>query len=414
VLGAVRAGAFPPPRRLDPTIDRALEAVCLKAMALEPEGRYATPRELAEDVEQWMADEPVSAWREPWWRRVRRRARRHRTTVAAMSAVLLLAISLGAAGWRWVDRQRIGRVMEWTTRVGAALEGASRLRGRAQAAAGDLAPWVEAESAVRRAHALLEPNLDPALRREVETLLAEVAAERRRAEAAVQAAAADRRLLERLADIRSAQVDDRDGSATDAAYAEAFRAVGIDLAARPPAAVPHCSVVRGAQGVAGDECTPMEPARAQRPRASGALPLVPAETVAGAQIRDRPADVALALAAVLDDWAAVRRDKRKDAEAARRLSAAARLADPDPWRCDLRDALDLPEPKARLAALRAGEGRAVRGTRADQPRPPGPGPRRCRGHRAGAGRALRGPALSSRRRLDQLRSGPGAGEDGPA
>ena len=66
VLDDVRAGAFPPPRRLDPTVDRALEAVCLKAMALKPEDRYATPRELAEDVERWMADESVSAWREPW------------------------------------------------------------------------------------------------------------------------------------------------------------------------------------------------------------------------------------------------------------------------------------------------------------------------------------------------------------
>jgi tetratricopeptide (TPR) repeat protein len=61
----------------------------------------------------------------------------------------------------------------------------------------------------------------------------------------------------------------------------------------------------------------------------------------------------LALAAALDDWAAVRRDKRKDADAARRLSAAARLADPDPWRRDLRDTLDHPEQEARLAALRA-------------------------------------------------------------
>jgi hypothetical protein len=212
---------------------------------------------------------------------VRRRAKRHRTTAIATAAVLLLAISLGAAGWRWVERQRIGRVMEWTTRVRAALQGASRLRDRAQAAAGDLAPGVEAESAAQRAHALLEPNIDPALRREVEMLLTEVAAERRRAEAAVRAAAADRRLLERLVDIRSAQVDDRDGSAIDAAYAEAFRAVGIDLAALPPAAVPHDSVVRGGQGVAGDEGTPREPAQVQRPRASAAPPLVPAETAGG-------------------------------------------------------------------------------------------------------------------------------------
>ena len=31
----------------------------MKAMALRPEDRYATPKALADDVERWMADEPV-------------------------------------------------------------------------------------------------------------------------------------------------------------------------------------------------------------------------------------------------------------------------------------------------------------------------------------------------------------------
>ena len=33
-------------------------------MAAEPGDRYATPRALADDVERWLADEPVSAFRE--------------------------------------------------------------------------------------------------------------------------------------------------------------------------------------------------------------------------------------------------------------------------------------------------------------------------------------------------------------
>ena len=44
---------------------RALEAICLKAMATRPEDRYATALELAADVKRWLADEPVTAWREP-------------------------------------------------------------------------------------------------------------------------------------------------------------------------------------------------------------------------------------------------------------------------------------------------------------------------------------------------------------
>jgi serine/threonine-protein kinase len=92
VLRAVQKGDFPPPRRLDPAIDPALEAVCLKAMALRAEDRYPAPRALAEDIEHWMADEPVSAWREPWARRARRWERRHRTAVMAATSGLLVAL----------------------------------------------------------------------------------------------------------------------------------------------------------------------------------------------------------------------------------------------------------------------------------------------------------------------------------
>jgi serine/threonine-protein kinase len=93
VLRAVQKGDFPPPRRLDPALDPALEAVCLKAMAPRAEDRYPAPRALAEDIEHWMADEPVAAWREPWRRRARRWERRHRTAVMAAASGLLVALA---------------------------------------------------------------------------------------------------------------------------------------------------------------------------------------------------------------------------------------------------------------------------------------------------------------------------------
>ena len=58
----------------------------------KPEDRYASPRALADDIERWMADEPVSARREPLLDRTRRWARRHRTLVTTAAAVLLLGI----------------------------------------------------------------------------------------------------------------------------------------------------------------------------------------------------------------------------------------------------------------------------------------------------------------------------------
>ena len=47
---AVERGDFQPPRSRDPSIDRALDGVCKKAMALNPVDRYATPKALAEDA----------------------------------------------------------------------------------------------------------------------------------------------------------------------------------------------------------------------------------------------------------------------------------------------------------------------------------------------------------------------------
>jgi serine/threonine-protein kinase len=93
LLRKAQRGEFPSPRRIDPSIDKALEAVCLKAMALKPEERYATPRLLAEDIERWTADEQVTAWREPISRRLLRWLTRHRTGMAAAGAALLVALA---------------------------------------------------------------------------------------------------------------------------------------------------------------------------------------------------------------------------------------------------------------------------------------------------------------------------------
>ena len=98
VLDRVRRGDFPPPRQVDRTIDVALEAVCLKAMVPRPEGRYGTPRALAEDLERWLADEPVSARRDPLPTRLARWARRHRTPVAGAAALLMTAVVGLSAG----------------------------------------------------------------------------------------------------------------------------------------------------------------------------------------------------------------------------------------------------------------------------------------------------------------------------
>jgi WD40 repeat protein len=52
-----------PPRRLDRSIPRDLETIVLKAMAKRPEDRYATARELADDLRRFLNQEPIRARR---------------------------------------------------------------------------------------------------------------------------------------------------------------------------------------------------------------------------------------------------------------------------------------------------------------------------------------------------------------
>ncbi len=91
LLKNVQAGLIIAPRQRKPDTDPALAAICLKAMALLPADRYDSPRALADDIEHWLADEPVSAQAEPLTVRTRRWTRKHRTLVASVAAVVLVA-----------------------------------------------------------------------------------------------------------------------------------------------------------------------------------------------------------------------------------------------------------------------------------------------------------------------------------
>ncbi len=106
VLDKVQRGEFPPPRQLNRAAPAALQAVCLKAMALRPEDRYAGPLALAADLDRWLADEPVAAYREPVRERLRRWARRHRAAVTAGVALLLTAVAALALGVVLLSREQ--------------------------------------------------------------------------------------------------------------------------------------------------------------------------------------------------------------------------------------------------------------------------------------------------------------------
>ena len=92
--GPTRPPAIVPPRRLSPGLPRALEAICWKALAPDPDGRYANVKDLAADVGRFLEGGRVWAYPENAWQKARRFAGRHRTAIALVVAYLVMRIVL--------------------------------------------------------------------------------------------------------------------------------------------------------------------------------------------------------------------------------------------------------------------------------------------------------------------------------
>jgi WD40 repeat protein/serine/threonine protein kinase len=89
-----------PPRKFDPRVPRDLETVVLKAIAREPAERYATARELGEDLENFLTGKPIRARRvgslEQSWRWCRRNPAA--AGLIGASGVAVLALTALAVG----------------------------------------------------------------------------------------------------------------------------------------------------------------------------------------------------------------------------------------------------------------------------------------------------------------------------
>jgi serine/threonine protein kinase/tetratricopeptide (TPR) repeat protein len=102
VLAVIQqAAAKPAPklRSLAPALDRDLEIICAKCLEREPNGRYGSAGELAEDLERWLADRPIIA--RPVSVPVRMSRWSRRNPVATGMAVLLLALGIAAGIMTW-------------------------------------------------------------------------------------------------------------------------------------------------------------------------------------------------------------------------------------------------------------------------------------------------------------------------
>ena len=237
---------------------------------------------------------------------VERRARR---LTAALAAAIVGMLALGGGGYGWIQHQHAEQRARTAAAVNEALAEAERLRAEAQVAPPDeVGEWGEALSAARRAESLLaQGETDATTRARVTALLALIDRQQVEARDRSSRLAADRALLAHLESVRGDRAVHNDLKRADTEYAAAFRKAGLDF-----------------------------------------MSVGPSQAVQWIAARSEPVE----LAGYLDDWAFVsRRTTLTGRDDWRRLVAAARAADPDPWRDRLRTRLGATD-EAALAELR--------------------------------------------------------------
>src|SRR5262249_44424700 len=148
-LAAVRSQEPVPPRQLNPAAPRGLATACLKCLRKEPQRRYASADELAEDLRRFLEGRPVTARPagrlERTWRWCRRNPLAAALLAAAAAALLAAAGTLLGLAEERADRaeekwrreqDRQARAAQTGQAVRKALAEAAQKRTRAETADG--------------------------------------------------------------------------------------------------------------------------------------------------------------------------------------------------------------------------------------------------------------------------------------
>ncbi len=312
-LAELAANRRSEPKKLTGQVKGDLDWVVMKALEKNRNRRYVTAAGLAEDLQHYLLDEPVSASPPTALYRLRKFAKRNRNLLAAaLLAGVAVLVALGGIavtiGWAVRDRaaradatarDKSHRQDRASTQLSTILREVERLE--------QFEKWNDALTTARRVGPVLATgDASPVMVSKANDALANL------------------EFVQKLEEIRArtATVWGHEStlgfdSSTDVLYAEAekdyreaFRKIGAD-------------VDRLAQAEA-------------------------AKRILGRR------EVASATVPAMDDWVAVR-STLGDSDATKRLTAILRIADPDPWRKDVREAL-VRKDWAKLEKLAASDG----------------------------------------------------------
>ncbi len=95
-----------PARQLEPRAPRELAAICARAMARRPEERYASARDVAEEIQRYLSGGLVSAYEYHFSELARRFVSKHRRVLATAALAAAALLALGVFSYARVHRER--------------------------------------------------------------------------------------------------------------------------------------------------------------------------------------------------------------------------------------------------------------------------------------------------------------------
>ena len=234
VLHQVVRDDVTPPRRLRHDLPRDLETICLKCPEKDPQRRYFSAQQLADDLQRYLANKPIAARRPTLGYRLAKLARRHRGAVVASLLSLLLLLTAGG----WIGYRSFTQRQETTRLVNEAFHEAVLRRGQAEATPDDLLAWSQAIASATRAVSLADAgSVDADLVQTIRRLATQLEADESRARMRNAEAERDHLMLAALDSARMAGFTVRENGFDPApscdAYSEAFRDFGIEIETLP-------------------------------------------------------------------------------------------------------------------------------------------------------------------------------------
>ncbi len=94
------------PSRVQFRVPRDLEIICMKCLQKEPRKRFATAKEMADDLNRYLRGEPIRARRTPPLERAVKWTKRHTTAAAVIAFVTVGAVSMIGTGVWYLNHKR--------------------------------------------------------------------------------------------------------------------------------------------------------------------------------------------------------------------------------------------------------------------------------------------------------------------